>query len=193
MAEERPAGRRARMNPLPPLAPDVEMAFPADEMTAENAAFSQPSNFTPEGSADAQWFEDAEGGMYGAVRRAPAAPETDDAAAASPYPTFAPRVTFYPPETEEIGDGAPPEEQPDAYPDARMQESEALSPAYAEPDIALPGGGVYPEHPDMPPADEPYEYADEDEAPRSYYVETDEAAHAKRLLWDRYLKGGGRR
>ena len=37
------------------------------------------------------------------------------------------------------------------------------------------------------------EYADEDEAPRSLYVEPDEAAQAKRLLWDRYLKGGRRK
>ena len=41
-----------------------------------------------------------------------------------------------------------------------------------------------------PEEDTPYEYADEDEAPRSLYVEPDEAAEAKRLVWDKYLKGG---
>ena len=53
----------------------------------------------------------------------------------------------------------------------------------------MPSGNPYPEHvaPDVP-----YEYADEDEAPRNLYVEPDEAEKAKRLLWDRYLKGGGR-
>ena len=57
--------------------------------------------------------------------------------------------------------------------DARFVSSGYTYPEYVEPDMS-------------------YEYADEDEAPRSLYVEPDEAEKAKRLLWDKYLKGGRR-
>lgn len=136
--------------------------------------------------------------------------------------TFAPRVTFYPPVPENDADAYASlyeaEEEPDrrAGSGAGPRGPEPVTPGtYAEYDGAMPegteepagnwpyaaypqsearfadGGYTYPEYIE-PGADEPYEYADEDEAPRCLYVDPDEAARAKQMLWDRYLKGGRR-
>ncbi|NLI20743.1 MAG: hypothetical protein GX418_04265 [Clostridiales bacterium] len=134
--------------------------------------------------------------------------------------TFAPRVTFYPPVAENDADAdAPPYEDepvrraregaslpggepgaPGAYADYIGAEPAGTEdPAGDWPYAAYPqsearfadGGYTYPEYVE-PEIDEPYEYADEDEAPRSLYVDPDEAARAKKMLWDRYLKGGRR-
>ena len=108
---------------------------------------------------------------------------------AEPDPTFAPLSTFYPPVMDDAQADAPDAGNPaQAIPDEDMVESWPYS-AFPQSDAHfVPSGNPYPEHvaPDVP-----YEYADEDEAPRNLYVEPDEAEKAKRLLWDRYLKGGG--
>ena len=100
---------------------------------------------------------------------------------------FAPSATFYPPVMEDgterfaPGDGL----------EAQTVEDWPYA-AYPTADEPLPEGGD-PAGAGAETADEYYEYADEDEAPRSLYVEPDEAEQAKRLLWDRYFKGGRRR
>ena len=97
-------------------------------------------------------------------------------------PTFAPRVTFYAPVVEEL----PPDYAPFVNGQPVPGEAAEDWPYAQYPHEVMPfdeNGGA---------GDEPYEYADEDEAPRSLYVEPDEAEKAKRLLWDKFLKGGGR-
>ncbi|MCE5342476.1 MAG: hypothetical protein LLF96_02660, partial [Eubacteriales bacterium] len=96
--------------------------------------------------------------------------------------TFDPEDPFFPPIADEPpqpgeADALPPEE---VWPYAPYPQSEAQ---FAN------SGYTYPEYVEP---EETYEYADEDEAPRNLYVEPDEAAQAKRLLWDKYLKGGRR-
>ena len=103
--------------------------------------------------------------------------------------TFAPRVTFYAPVMDDASDASPVDAPPlDASGDP-ADESWPYA-AYPQSNARFVSSGyTYPEH--IEP-DTPYEYADEDEAPRSLYVEPDEAEKAKRLLWDKYLKGGRR-
>ncbi len=75
---------------------------------------------------------------------------------------------------------------------SRRADARGPAPEEAGEDLA-PGVTFYPPEPDEEPQPyDPYDAADEDEAPRSLYVEPDEAEKAKRLLWDRYLKGGRR-
>ena len=206
------APRRFRNAPLP---------SPYDDSPTENGAraFTDPPvdnddaaypTFAPEGEADAYWAQmharehrDAELRLS-AQDDSYTQPETGNA-------TFAPRVTFYPPVVDGPSmDGAEASdaEEGESYPQAGASEPGAkaawpseTSDAGAEwPYAPYPqsnarfadGGFTYPEYVE-PEGNEPYEYADEDEAPRSLYVEPDEAEKAKQLLWDRYLKGGRRR
>jgi hypothetical protein len=140
----------------------------ADETAAWAAG--EPPAHAAAATDDAAPYDAAEGAQANAHTVPWPAPETYATFApqnAQPDATFAPRVTFYPPLMDDQP-GAP---------------VEGGWPSADEP----PHGATAPMAPD-----EPYEYADEDEAPRSLYVEPDEAERAKRLLWDRYLKGGNR-
>jgi hypothetical protein len=79
---------------------------------------------------------------------------------------------FYPPETDdEDEDAVPPEDEAESGPEA---------PVFYPPVIDGDEDGA-------PPADE------NGEAPKSLYVDEDEAEYAKRVFWDKYFRGGNRR
>ena len=169
-------------------------------------------------TADALWARSRSAERAPTLRRIPDgadAPWADSGAPPPGHQTFAPRVTFYPPVAESEADAYAPPYGTDGEPVRRAGGEPDASGAYAGYDGAVPAGteeppgdwpyAAYPQsearfadggytYPELiePGADEPYEYADEDEAPRSLYVDPDEAARAKKMLWDRYLKGGRR-
>ncbi len=88
---------------------------------------------------------------------------------------------FYPPvEDDELL--REPAEPDDAWPYAPFPQSDARFEN---------GGYTYPEYVE-PPDVGPDSGTDGDEPPRSLYLDPDEAAEAKRRLWDKYLKGGHR-
>lgn len=207
------APRSSRNTPLPSLYEEnpawEEGAQDIADTPVHDAATAYPT-FAPDGAADAYWAQmharenrdnelrlNAEAPFY-------AQPENGNA-------TFAPRVTFYPP----VEDGLPMEgvEALEAEPGESYSEADASEPGgkaawptelsdteaewpyapYPQSNARFADSGfTYPEYIE-PEGNEPYEYADEDEAPRSLYLEPDEAEKAKQLLWDRYLKGGRRR
>ncbi|MEA4998601.1 MAG: FHA domain-containing protein [Candidatus Limiplasma sp.] len=185
--------RHPRANPLPPLAaldaPDEPITY--DEPAEELWAADTPDDAAAQ-AADAFW-DQAHGHQtaHRALEQGLFAPPAEDAE--KDNPTYAPRVTFYPPEGEADADDALiPPLQGEALPD-RIAPADTDAWPYATPPAhpvrLVDSGYTYPEYEAAPQSDEPYEYADEDEAPRSLYVEPDEAAKAKRLLWDKYLKG----
>ena len=192
---------RYRANPLPPVREQGdEPGDEPDERFIPDDAFDEPP-FSIDAetmlAADALWDRAQHGeqtqNTQDEGRYAPAPGEQAHAENGS----FAPHVTFYPP----VPDGMPEEEPlPEGYDPAVAAETWPYAPypardahfgdgQYAEPDMLA----MHEEIPPIEDVDEPYEYADEDEAPRSLYVEPDEAEKAKRILWDRYLKGGRER
>ena len=163
--------RASRDNPLPPLADEPQ---PGDWQLDEDVP-----------TADMLWADmhaSESNRLDSGMDFAPQDEPTD-----AFNTTFAPRVTYYPLESDDAGIAPlapealdlPPTEA--TWPYAQYPQSEAQ---FAD------AGYTYPEYIEPDGVDAPYEYADEDEAPRSLYVEPDEAEKAKRLLWDRYLKGG---
>ena len=165
---------------LPAEADGLDGSAPPEPAEARRGAPPPPEDAhpAPEG------YEAA--AQRGSDSRAPDARFAPSLAHTAENPTFAPRVTFYPPVMDDAPEGDPEGAlgaagtADDAWPMAAFPQSDARF---------VDAGYTYPEYvePDMP-----YEYADEDEAPRSLYVEPDEAERAKRLLWDKYLKGGKR-
>lgn len=186
------AQRHPRHNPLPPIA-DIE-EIPDSAEWADAPDFVSEV-FTPDGpTADELWASAHRGDRDASLRRLPDDGRTyaDDSAAFADNTTFAPRVTFYPPmlEEEPFPGGQP---AGNDVPEVGVTEETWPYATVPQHDVRFAESGyTYPEYVEPVVADEPYEYADEDEAPRSLYVEPDEAEQAKRMLWDKYLKGGRR-
>jgi hypothetical protein len=111
----------------------------------------------------------------GADRRADARAVPDMPEYEPPYPeaeTYDAQEPFYPPVLNESTEETWPY-APDPLNVERFESDGYPNPAYLAPEKAD-------------------EYAGQGEAPRTLYVEPDEAEKAKRLLWDKYLKGGRR-
>ena len=206
------ANRRLRHQPLPPLAQEGEPAQPSPPEGASLRRGAAPLNALDAGLGFA-----LDETPPTALRETFAPPGIQPDGMGGADHRFAPPVHFYPLVLDE--DGLPGEPEPGTPEDAFFSgHAEAFYPPVMEEDALPPEGtmpgasaddawpyAAYPQSgiqfvntgytdPEVvePAADEPYEYADEDEAPRSLYVEPDEAERAKRLLWDRYLKGGRR-
>lgn len=205
------SARKKRANPLPPLDPaeDTESGAPLEHQapdadTAGNATlYPTETRIQPTQTPDELWSRMHNRTNDAVFRSSPEdapgfAVSGSDATFAPPgdNATFAPMVTFYPPEMDEGAlFAAEPQDDPlTAYvADTDAADGEWPRVPYPQSDAHFTDSGyTYPEYVE-PGEDAPYEYADEDEAPRSLYVEPDEAAQAKRLLWDRYLKGGRRK
>ena len=182
--------RHTRALPLPPMERTEEE--PTAEPDTGDGVLPPLRMDAP--TADALWSSVREDRSADDLRAHPGGdPYSEGESSIGGRATFAPRVTFYPPvqddEAAQAGEPreteyADPAEAGESWPYAAYPQSEAQ---FAD------GGYTYPEYVEPSAADEPYEYADEDEAPRSLYLEPDEAEQAKRVLWDRYLKGGRRR
>ena len=191
-----PPRRHTRVTPRPAV---EQASAPVAEPFPEDATLPPLPEATAGGdlTADTMWHRVREQQQDSDLRRITDAEPMDNLDAAPvPNATFAPRVTFYPPvQDEEPMPNAQPESQQDGFAADAEQALEAWPYAtYPQSDVHFTDSGyTYPEYVEPGAADEPYEYADEDEAPRSLYVEPDEAEQAKRVLWDRYLKGGRRR
>lgn len=184
------AQRHPRHNPLPSIA----------ETASDGSEWMDMPDYPPETSAedgptaDELWASTRAGDRDASLRRLPddGMDFTYDSDDVADHTTFAPRVTFYPPVLEEE---TFPVDSPETHDVSETGMTEETWPyaAYPQRDVRFAESGyTYPEYVEPVAADEPYEYADEDEAPRSLYVEPDEAAQAKRVLWDKYLKGGRR-
>lgn len=184
--------RHPRHHNLPPIA-DVDATSDGSEW-AEAQNFASDAYAPENPTADELWTNSRMGDRDASLRRLPnnGLEDADDNAAFAGNTTFAPRVTFYPPVLEE--ESYPGESQaPDATVTDRTDETWPYA-TYPQSNVRFEESGyTYPEYVSPEAVDEPYEYADEDEAPRSLYVEPDEAAQAKRVLWDKYLKGGHRK
>ena len=187
-APDAPEGRvprRLRHNPLPPL--EAEGSIAPDDGYPD--AFDPSETLPAQGDADALWAQTHAPTPEHTLHMSAATSEPDGY-----NPTFAPRVAFYPPEMDAEPDfELPPDGSADGPADAPAPSGEEAWPyaPYPQSDAHFANTGyTYPEY--VEPESQPYEYADEDEAPRSLYLEPDEAAKAKQMLWDRYLKGGRR-